>query len=505
MTQSRPGRDRRAVRHAAPVGAPHLTDDRHVLVVGGGIAGLAAATGLAERGARVTLFESTARLGGRVAAWPLDEGRTMSRGFHAFFRQYYNLRALLKRIDPNLEFLVPIEDYPLQRPDGTRESFAGLARTPPASFIQFVLRSPAFTSRTLAQVNVSAALELLQVRFPQTYSDYDGESAASFLDRLRFPQGARDLALEVFARSFFADPSEFGAGELVAMFHTYFLGSAEGLLFDVPDDDYDTALWAPLGSHLHCLGVEVHTDAVVEAVDISEDAASLVVDGNHVTGDAVVLAADPRSTRRLASTISGNALSGWQDAVAETYNAPPFTVVRLWLATPVAPERPAFLGTSGYGPLDNISVLERFEDGATQWARERGGSVVELHAYACHPEVATDASAAHGVVERLEAEMHRIFPETASAEVLHREVLIEDDCTLIGPHGWDRRPGVATPSPRLMLAGDWVRTGYPVALMERAATTGFLASNMLLENWGVGGHPLWTAPMNGLLRRSIRR
>ena len=24
-------------------------------------------------------------------------------------------------------------------------------------------------------------------------------------------------------------------------------------------------------------------------------------------------------------------------------------------------DRPAFLGTAGYGPLDNVSVLERFE------------------------------------------------------------------------------------------------------------------------------------------------
>ena len=39
-----------------------------------------------------------------------------------------------------------------------------------------------------------------------------------FLDRLRFPEGARHLALEVFARSFFAHPTEFGAGELVGMF-----------------------------------------------------------------------------------------------------------------------------------------------------------------------------------------------------------------------------------------------------------------------------------------------
>ena len=63
----------------------------------------------------------------------------------------------------------------------------------------------------------------------------------------------------MFARSFFADPQDFSAGELVAMFHGYFLGSAEGLLFDVPVDDYDTALWAPLGRYLHGLGVDVRT------------------------------------------------------------------------------------------------------------------------------------------------------------------------------------------------------------------------------------------------------
>ena len=44
-----------------------------------------------------------------MRAWPVDHGGdqvTMSRGFHAFFRQYYNLRALLRRVDPALERLV---------------------------------------------------------------------------------------------------------------------------------------------------------------------------------------------------------------------------------------------------------------------------------------------------------------------------------------------------------------------------------------------------------------
>ncbi len=33
--------------------------------------------------------------------------------------------------------------------------------------------------------------------------------------------------------------------------------------------------------------------------------------------------------------------------------------------------------------------------------------------------------------------------------------------------------------------------------MERAATTGFLAANALLERWGVRGQTLWTVPRRG--------
>ena len=152
----------------------------------------------------------------------------MSRGFHAFFRQYYNLRSLLRRSDPALERLRAIEDYPLISADGMTDSFARIPRTPPFSFASFVALSPSFTAASLAKVDVSTALELLSVRFPDTFAAYDGESAEAFLDRLRFPPAARHLALEVFARSFFAHPSEFSAGELVAMFHTYFLGLGRG-------------------------------------------------------------------------------------------------------------------------------------------------------------------------------------------------------------------------------------------------------------------------------------
>ncbi len=273
----RPGRDPRAEWHpaATPGEASQPLSGRGVVVVGGGVAGLAAATGLAERGVAVTLVERQPTLGGRVRSWDIDlpggQPGSMSRGFHAFFRQYYNLRALLRRSDPGLERLRFVEDYPLSLADGPTDSFARIPRTPPLSIAAFVAQSPSFPVSALRHVDVGAALGLLDVSFPETYSEYDGVSAADVLDRLHFPDEARHLALEVFARSFFADPRDFSGGELVAMFHTYFTGSAEGLLFDVPTADYDSALWGPLGDHLRRLGVDLRLGAEVLGIDEVDD------------------------------------------------------------------------------------------------------------------------------------------------------------------------------------------------------------------------------------------
>ena len=112
--------------------------------------------------------------------------------------------------------------------------------------------------------------------------------------------------------------------------------------------------------------------------------------------------------------------------VAATGQAPPFAVWRLWLDRLVAHDRPAFLGTSGFGPLDNISVLERFEDGAHNWSAAHGGSVVELHAYAL-----VEQPDDHLLKDRLLAELHRVYPELTEASIIAEEWLVNDDCPLL--------------------------------------------------------------------------
>lgn len=496
---ARRGRDRKAeILFPAP-GAERFRhgDAPSAAVIGGGIAGLAAATLLAERGARVTLYEKEGSLGGRLSGrrTTLADGSpvTMTRGFHAFFRQYYNLRGLLRRTDPALARLTPLPDYPLRHSGGPTDSFARVPRTPPFSALGFAVLSPTFGRRDLAALDARAALPLLDVRVPEVYARFDDVTASAFLDSVRFPEAARHLAFEVFSRSFFADPRKLSAAEMLLMFHVYFLGSAEGLLFDVPDEPFPQALWDPLGDYLQRLGARVRTATPVHGI-LPRDGggADVRTDAGTDRHDAVVLALDPGGLRRTVAASPGLGTPGWRDAVAALRTAPPFLVSRLWLDRPVRADRPGFLGTSGYGGLDNVSVLERYEGEAARWAARTGGSVVELHAYAVDP-----AADPEDVRDLLVDRLHQVYPETREARTVDTRHEWRADCPLFATGSHHRRPTVRTPHAWLTLAGDAIRCDLPVALMERAATTGFLAANALLADRGVRGQVLWTVPRAG--------
>ncbi|MFG3281553.1 FAD-dependent oxidoreductase [Streptomyces sp. NPDC048111] len=494
-----PGRDTRARLLPARPGTRRARDagSLSVGVVGGGIAGLAAATALAERGVRVTLYERADTLGGRLAGWPttLRDGSqvTMSRGFHAFFRQYYNLRALLRRTDPALRRLTPLPDYPLRHAEGLRDSFAAVPRTPPWSALVFAARSPSFPLRELTRVNAGAALGLLDVRVPDVYTRLDSISAYDYLDTIRFPRSARHLAFEVFSRSFFADPRTLSAAEMALMFHIYFLGSAEGLLFDVPDEPFPQALWDPLAERLRLLEATVRSATEVHAVAPDpRGGLRLATDEGEDQHDACVLALNVPGLVQLVGQSPQLGDAAWRARIEGLRTAPPFLVSRLWLDRPVARDRPGFLGTSGYGDLDNVSVLERWEGEAARWSARTGGSVVELHAYA-QPHDADRRA----VQDRLLGQLRRVYPETRDCSVTDARHEWRDDCPLFPVGGYQDRPTVRTNHPGVMLAGDAIRCDLPVALMERAATTGMLAANGLLARWGIAGHDLWTVPPHG--------
>lgn len=488
-----------------------LPERPRVAVVGGGIAGVTAAIALAERGIGVHLLEREDDLGGRLRGWAQgDVPGTMTRGFHAFFRQYYNLRSLLRRIDPALGMLRPLSDYPLEHRSGDRDSFAGLPTTPPWNMLAFVLRSPTFRLKDLPRMDVRAAMGLFDVSVPRSYEELDGLDAVTYLDRIGFPAAARDLAFEVFSRSFFADPRQLSAAELATMFHLYFLGSSEGLLFDVAGAPFSTALWGPLRGHLEGLGGRVSTGTGVRRVLRGRDGFTVETGAGVEGADDVVLALDVRGLRRLVESSPTLGDDAWRGRIGRLRTAPPFLVTKLWFDRAARADRPAFLGTAGFDLLDNVSLLERFDEEAAQWHRETGGSVVELHAYALPSDSEDDGrpvADSGALEERMLEQLGAVYPELAGARPVHTAHVVAADCPLFPPGSFADRPGVRTPDPDLVLAGDLARVDLPVALMERAATTGFLAANTLLARHGVRGHDVWSIANEGfspVLRRMAR-
>ncbi|PWQ88840.1 isorenieratene synthase, partial [Enterococcus faecium] len=87
--------------------------------------------------------------------------------------QYYNLRDLLRRVDPTLSMLSPLDDYPLVDARGRRDTFRGLPRTPPFNAMAFALRSPTFRGRDLIRLDARAAAPLAAVSVPGTYDELD--------------------------------------------------------------------------------------------------------------------------------------------------------------------------------------------------------------------------------------------------------------------------------------------------------------------------------------------
>ncbi|MGK7876920.1 MAG: FAD-dependent oxidoreductase [Xenococcaceae cyanobacterium] len=263
-----------SVFQADPLNLPsYLTQKKTVVVVGAGLAGLACAYELSQRGFAVTLLERSPNLGGKVASWKIQVGEEefmMEHGFHGFFPQYYNLNSLIEELQIAEQFK-SLEFYSLVFRNGeyAPEVFRPTHSAFPWNVVDLALASPnrfrwGINLTQLAHWQVFQAITGFQA--PKTFHRLDHLSTAEWVAK-DFPQGLYDLYFLPFAKSSLNAPDRLSTAELLQFFHFYFFGNPEGLAFNGTKQDMGTSLVQPIARAIERKGGTIITEATVSQID----------------------------------------------------------------------------------------------------------------------------------------------------------------------------------------------------------------------------------------------
>jgi carotenoid phi-ring synthase / carotenoid chi-ring synthase len=484
-----------------------LSETRRVAVIGAGLAGLGAAIKLAERGFSVTLFERNEYLGGKLGAWPttMADGRViaMNHGFHAFFRQYYNLNEFFAQLGIDRHFR-SIGDYQILCVDGRSYSFKDVATTPILNLLSLARRG-VYSLREVAGRPTGPKMEaFMRYDGERTFARWDQVSYAQFADEARLPASLR-LVFNTFSRAFFSDAEKMSMAELIKSFHFYYLSNDVGLVYNHLDDDFAKVLLTPLRARMDELGVEIQLGVEVAEVGHADEQFEIA----QQRFDYLIVASDVVGTRAIFERSPTLAALAPETAAKVATLAPGqrYSVLRVWLDRDVERELPGFVITERPQLLDAISFVHRIEAESAAWVAEReaaglGAGVIELHCYAVPDELPDDDAALR---RTLLADLHHFFPELVGAEVIHEQMYVRRDFPAfhVGKHA--TRPAVETDQPRLFLAGDWVALPFPAMLMEAAYSAGLMAANSISRAESVREEPVWTVPLRGLMADMVER
>lgn len=478
------------IDHSKPL---RCDSKRTVAVVGGGLAGIAAASTLGERGFGVTLFDKNRYLGGKVGSWPVEfaDGfqAQVDHGFHAFFRHYYNLSLFLRKIGSD-RFFERIEDYLILGKDGHNYGFADVETTPVLNILSLANRGFFSFREVVFNRRVGELRALLCFDRERTFSDWDGTSYDEFAARARLPAGLK-LVFSTFARAFFAPGERLSVAELMKSFHFFYLSNDCGLLYDYFTCDYQEALLDPVLSLLSKHDVRLKLGTVVE--EISRRGETFIV--NDQEFDYVVLAADVSGVKRIAENSAWLAESPQLNRqLTQLEPSLGYAILRVWLDKRAGEGLPVFVTTEKVQVLDSITFYHQFDKAAKAWADRTQGGVYELHCYAIPPELATEVEVRNAFLE----ELYYYLPDLRDARVVYENLQFKRDFTAFHCNMYRERPSSDTSVPNLYLAGDWVKLPVPAMLMEAAFTSGLLSANAILTSNGLREEAVLSVPCKGI-------
>lgn len=399
--------------------------DFDAIVIGGGLAGLAAATILARAGKRVRLFEQAHEAGGR-ARTKTQSGFYLNIGPHALYRGGRGIKVLRELgIEPE-GHLPPLS--------GSFAVSRGVKHTFPSGFVSLVttslfgLAEKIETARFLGSI---AKIDAAQV---------SSVSLRDWLNQKIAHESVRELLLSVFRVTTYANaPDLMSAGAALAQLQ---MSLATGVLY--LDGGWQRLVDA-LAEAARASGVVIETSARVEAVErngLGAVESVRLADGRQIRAAAVIIAASPQAASSLVRRSETTSLKRWADG------AIPVKAACLDLALDALPIPRATFALGIDRPL-YLSVHS-----ASARLAPEGGALIHLAKYLAPGQDGSDAEA------ELEQLMELLQPGWRERVVYRRflpDMIVAHRLTTANEGGTGGRPEPEVADvPGLFIAGDWV-------------------------------------------------
>jgi len=428
-----------------------MSHEPDVVVVGGGFAGLSAATSLAARGARVLVLEARPSLGGRASSFadpatgePVDNGQHVVTG--AYYETFEFLGRIGTRDGVRMQTSLELE---IVEPDGRRSRFTCPPLPSPLHLLGGLLRWPALRWRDrLAAVWMGLRRAPGPHETVRQWLQAQGQTPR-LIELLWEPLAVAALnqSIDTAAASSFATVIDRILARRAA--------SALGLAVTPLSDLYAV----PSRSFIEARGGAVRTGRA--AVIGAWPAASLSVrSGDHEIWPRAVICAVPWHGLRAAFWPEPPPLAA-VFAAADGTPASPIVTVNLWLDRRVT--RSAFIGLPGRTMQWVFDKRELFGDGATHLSLVSSGAEAVV------------AKSNDELVALAVEELRSACPDARDAEIRRAVVVRERKATFSVAPGAPARPSVRTGIPGLFLAGDWIGNDLP-ATIEGAVISGHAAA-----------------------------
>ncbi|MER7175290.1 hydroxysqualene dehydroxylase HpnE [Streptomyces mesophilus] len=442
---------------------------RSAVVVGGGLAGITAALGLADAGLNVTLLEGRPRLGGLAFSFRRGD-LTVDNGQHVYLRCCTAYRWFLDRVDgaalaPLQDRLdVPVLDVATPSPRLGRLRRAGLPV--PLHLARSLATYPHLSLAERAKVGRAAlALKALDLADPALDDEDFGSWLARHGQSARAIEALWDL-VGIATLNAVAGDSSLGLAAMV--FKTGLLsepGAADIGWARVPLGDLHDRL---AREALDKSGVRTELRAKVAGISRTDEGSWRVrTDSEEIDAETIVLAVPQREAHEL---LPDGALDA-KDQLLEIGTAPILNLHVIYDRKVLRQPFFAALGTPVQWVFDRTDAS----------GLDGGGQYLAVSQSIAHNEI--DAPVAE-LRERYLPELERLLPAARGAGVRDFFVTRERTATFAPTPGVGRlRPGPRTRAPGLYLAGAWTATGWP-ATMESAVRSGAAAARAALGTLG---------------------